>query len=112
MREQIEREPFHCERIIMTFKRGAHITDVAFEAATIAHRTLCDVEIRQGGIGGWEFTVTPHMDIPEITEAYYKQPEWFVEPVKDQIDNLNSEPLVSEMAQRRSDGRVSHVAAA
>lgn len=82
MREQIEREPYHTERIIMTFKAKTHITDVAFEAVTISHLTRQDVEIRLGGIGGWEFTVTPHMDVPEIVEAYQKQPGWFVEPVK------------------------------
>ncbi len=118
MREQTEREPFHCERIIMEFQRKAHITDVAFEAVTIAHRTLCDVTLR---LDGWEFDVTPHMDVPEVVEAYHKQPGWFVESAEDQIAALDSEPLVSEMAAHKSDGRVTltvqdgkvtHVAAA
>ncbi len=104
MREQTEREPYHCDRIIMTFKKGVHITDVAYEAVTIAARTLCDVEIRMGGIGGWEYTVTPHMDVPEVVEAYHKQPAWFVESTESQMAALDEEPLVSEMARGASDG--------
>ncbi len=96
--EEQKREPYHCERIIMTFKKNVHITDVAYEAVMIAARTLCDVEIRMGGIGGWEFTVTPHMDVPEVVEAYRKQPGWFVESVESQMAALDSEPLVSEVS--------------
>ncbi len=98
MREQTEREPFHCERIIMEFHRKAHILDVAFEAVTISKRTLCDVTLR---LDGWEFDVTPHMDVPEVVEAYRKQPAWFVEPVVS--DGL---AVVDESKQE-----VSHVAA-
>ncbi len=103
MREQTEREPFHCERIIMEFQRKAHITDVAFEAVTIAHRTLCDVTLR---LDGWEFTVTPHMDVPEVVEAYHKQPGWFVEtmPGRPTYHILTKNPLDPDTALPVPDG--------
>lgn len=76
MREQIEREPFHIDHLIVSFCREAHINDVAFEAVSIARHSLSDVLMR---LDGWEFLVTPHMDVPEVIEAYRKQPGWFVD---------------------------------
>ena len=62
---EIKQEPFHTKQITIEFDRKAHITDVAFEAVSIARRALRDVTLV---LDGWKFLVTPSMDVPEIIE--------------------------------------------
>lgn len=97
MNEHIEREPYHVNQLFVIFDRKTSILDAAYEAVSISRLAQCDVEMV---LDGWHFDVTPHMDVPEIVEAYRKQPDWFVEDVEDsavQAAALDEEPLVSEM---------------
>lgn len=105
MREQIEREPFHVGRIVMVFQSTTHIQDVAFETVTIAALTLREVVVWYDGL---KFTVTPHLDVPDVIETYRAlQAKWHAtNPDGPHVGGKNEGPLMNLTIK---DGKVTSV---